>query len=129
MEILQFLSGGFDILFTDLRSFRRNLLTKMAHYNYRLRAESGSSTSKKLRILQKKRTLKRGGLGAPWRSLGPRRGHPGMWQVHTDDISRYKSRKPKKRTLLPKREHCYQKENIVPDHQSRQGPSGGRAKI
>ena len=26
----------------------------------------------------------------------------------------------------PKREHCYQKENIIADHQSRQGPSGGR---
>ena len=37
MEILQFLSGGFDILFTDLKSFRRNLLLKMVHANYRLR--------------------------------------------------------------------------------------------
>ena len=44
MEILQFLSGGFEDLFTELTKFR---------YNYMYRAESGLSDPKKRRILQK----------------------------------------------------------------------------
>ena len=44
MEILQFLSSGFEILFTDLKTFRRNLLTKMAHNNYRLRVTKKNNT-------------------------------------------------------------------------------------
>ena len=53
MEILQFLSGGFDILFTDLNSFRRNLLSKMAHANYMLRVTKKKQHYMKAVILRR----------------------------------------------------------------------------